>query len=290
MTYGQLHQLIEQSKWDVALESLRSDPTIRSDAAEPHRDDLPLHMACERRAPDGVILEILKCNEDAAKWKGRGGSLPLHIATQRNLSGDVVETLIRVYPGALDIRNSANYTPRDYGHQEPFAFQSLHRPTSCWHQLMTDEAKEEEQDRKLLDLHEQVDTALTQLQRSNDNFDDMTTRLEHVEKKLREFEDLKAEDLEAAVTNLERSIRDTMDKIENRLSTVEDDVKAAAARDFMARAASRAHQSDVVKMQKISAQEAKTLRKEVEDFQKTALIKEAQDPIEQERETNDPNE
>uniref|UniRef100_A0A7S4SVK9 Uncharacterized protein n=2 Tax=Ditylum brightwellii TaxID=49249 RepID=A0A7S4SVK9_9STRA len=266
MVYGQLHQLIEQSKWNEALLALRAVPAVQSDASETHRDDLPLHMACDRRAPDDVIVELLKHNPSAVKHVGRGGNLPLHIATQRNLSYDVVETIIRAYPAALDCRNSSNYTPRDFGHDDQYAFQGLSRPTACWHQLMTDEKREEAQDTKLHTLHESIDAALTALQKSNDNFDDMTSRLDHVEKTLQDLENLRAQDLEGTITKLETSISDSMQKIENRLSTVEDDVKAAAARDFMARAASRAHQSDVAKMQKSSAEEVKRLQKEVEQL------------------------
>lgn len=127
MGYGQLHQLIEQSKWEGVLDSLRNDPSLLSDAKEPHRDVLPLHMACEKRAPDEVILEILRCYPEAAKWKGRGGNLPLHVATHRNLSRDVIESIIREYPEALDEVNKANFTPRSIGHSDVISSQSLRR-------------------------------------------------------------------------------------------------------------------------------------------------------------------
>ena len=127
MVYGQLHQLIDQNKWDEILREIREDATLQADTKELHRDDFPLHMACEKKAPDDIIMEILRFNPDAAFHQGRGGSVPLHIATQKSLSADVIESLIRLNPGALDVKNCANYTPRDYGHTEMYANQALNR-------------------------------------------------------------------------------------------------------------------------------------------------------------------
>lgn len=266
MVYGQLHQLIDQNKWDDILLNLREDQALQSDAKELHRDDLPLHMACEKKAPDDVVLEILRHNTDAVFHQGRGGSFPLHVAAQRNLGANVIESLIRLNPSALDVKNVANYSPRDFGHGETYAYQALNRPTCCWVQLMRDEKREEEHDKRLSSLHEKISKALNSLTKSSAEVGNMTTRLDHVEKKLRDFEDLKAIDLEATIKTLEQNIRDTMNNIEDRLSTVEDDVKAAAARDYIARAASRAHQSDVVKMQRVIGEEARMLKTEVDSL------------------------
>ena len=127
MVYGQLHQLIDQKKWDEILQVLREDPTVQSDTKELHRNDLPLHMACEKHAPDDVILEILRHNSDALFHVGRGGNLPLHTACQKNLGHDVIESFIRMNPMGLDYRNTANYTPRDFGHSDAYANESLNR-------------------------------------------------------------------------------------------------------------------------------------------------------------------
>ena len=128
---------------------------------------------------------------------------------------------------------------------------------------MQDEIREEAQDKRLNTIQEKITSAIESVSKSNGNIDDMMVRLDFVEKKLRDFEDLKALDLGETVRKLEVSARETMEKIENRLSTVEDDVKAAAARDYMARAASRAHQGDVIKMQKNTAEGAEQLMDEV---------------------------
>ena len=142
----------------------------------------------------------------------------------------------------------------------------LFRPTYCWRQLMKDEKREENHDVRLSNLHDKISSALNSLKKSNTDVETMSTRLDHVEKKLRDFGDLQSIDLEETVKTLESNIRETMFNIENRLSTVEDDVKAAAARDYIARAASRAHQSDVVKMQRVLGEEAKQLKREVDQL------------------------
>lgn len=124
---GRLHRLIEEGKWEGVLELVSNDTSASEEMKVPYRDSLPIHMVCEKRAPDGVILAILRAFPDAARSTGRGGNLPLHIATHRNLSTDVIESLIREHPEALDEMNKSNFTPRNIGHSDIVAFQALRR-------------------------------------------------------------------------------------------------------------------------------------------------------------------
>jgi hypothetical protein len=267
MVYGQLHQLIDQCRWDAIIESsTRNDSSLEVDVREAHRDDLPLHMVCERRAPNAVILEVLKLYPEASAWRGRGGNLALHVATHRNLDEEVMEALIRANPEALDEVNQANFTPRHIGHSDSDTLTALRRPTSCWHQLIGDEHREEEQATRLKKLHEKVDTALEQTSQSDANMSALLTRLQHgAESRLESLESLQHENsMTNTIRQLQESLREGLETTENRLTTVEDDIKAAAAREFMAKAASRAHQSDIMRMQKKTGESAKRLRQQVE--------------------------
>jgi hypothetical protein len=277
MVYGQLHELIDQCKWDELLEAWRSNPNVfQADAREPHRDDLPLHMACERRAPVPVILTILKLHPDATKVKGRGDNLAIHVATQRNLSDELIEALIRAYPEALDEVNQANFTPQSIGHSDIETNQALRRPAACWHQLLEDEVREEEQVTRVKQLHEQVDAALERVVISDANVNGLMGRLEQVKGRLLYLESLRYEtNMTKTIQKMQESLREDMETTENRLTTVEDDIKAAAAREFMAKAASRAHQSDVLRMQKRSGETAKLLRQQVERVRLEATLQES---------------
>jgi hypothetical protein len=268
MAFGQLHQLIEQSRWDVLLITLQqASATVQAEAKEPHRDDLPLHMACERRAPDAVILELLKAYPEATKWKGRGGNLALHVAVHRNLDTQVIEALIRANPESLDELNAASFIPRSIvGHSEE-AFHALRRPAECWHQLMQDEVREQAQATRLKNLHDKVDAALERVKVSDDHVDALMGRLKQVEDRLQNLESLRHEEtMTKTIQKLQESLKEGFESTESRLTTVEDDIKAAAAREFMAKAASRAYQGDVVRMQKKSGETAKALRRQVEQL------------------------
>ena len=101
-------------------------------AKEPLKENLPLHMACERRAPHPVISALLRAHPDAASTCGRHGHLPLHIAAERNLPSPVILSLIRSYPEALDCKNHSRLLPRDYLQRNDVSSEALHRPAACW--------------------------------------------------------------------------------------------------------------------------------------------------------------
>ena len=127
MEAGQLHQLINDMEWSQVLHVIRNDPSARSAAKEIFRENTPLHSACEKKAPETVLIELLELNPDALQHVGKGGALPLHITAQKNLGPKIIEQMIRMYPAALDYKSIANYTPREYEQKDPLASQALNR-------------------------------------------------------------------------------------------------------------------------------------------------------------------
>ena len=124
---GIIHQLINKLEWSQVLHVIRKDPSAKSAAKELFRENAPLHSACEKNAPETVLIELLELNVDAVKHAGKGGSLPLHIAAQKKLGPKIIEKMIRLYPAALDYKNIANYTPREYEQNDILASQALNR-------------------------------------------------------------------------------------------------------------------------------------------------------------------
>lgn len=274
-----VHFLIDRCEWDELLLVLGGGETEHgTSAARKQRRALefqlneldadgnfPLHRAIDSSAPDDVILELMRFDPTAASKTGRGGSLPLHLACQRQLSVEVIEALIRAHPSALDWKNAANYTPRDYvGGESLRVKQFIDRPTACWHQLILDSAADNDRDNRLANMHQRVDAALESLHTTNSDVDRMSARLDDVEKKLRSFEDMRSSSLKSSVDDLERNVREEMDRIDDRMSVLEDDIQAAASRDYMARMASRAHQDDVHNVQKRAAGAVESLREEID--------------------------
>jgi hypothetical protein len=254
-----LHLLIEEKKWATAL-LLLQDPESLPSTKQAHKDSLPLHMACDRKAPDDLILALLRCNQQAAFWPGKNKNLPLHIAANRNLSFEVVEALIRVNPQALECRNANDYTPRDFQVKDNQVFQALNRPTACWVELIEEEAREEDQDENVLQLHKRCDETLRTTDKSVVNFANMVDRLEAVRRKLQDIGRLQSLEIEKNVAEFDTNLIEKISKISAYVTIVEEDAKVASARDIVASAASLSRQSEVEKLIKQTATEFHGLR------------------------------
>lgn len=263
MSKFKLHLLIEEKKWPTALLLLQDPDTIPSTKL-PYKENLPLHMACDRKAPDEFILALLRANEDAAKWPGQNGNLPLHVAAQRDLGFDTVDALIRAYPQALEHRNSNNCTPRDYGETDSQVFQALSRPTCCWVELIEEEAREENQDRTVLDLHKRVDKSLPELDEMTRNYVSLMEHALTLERRYQEFRRLQSPELVERVNAIDKTFKDTYERIQNTCVILEEEVEISEARDSIAAMATMARQRDVERMQRISAEELGELRSQID--------------------------
>lgn len=266
MVYNYLHEMLEKRRFADIIEKFRIEPqivkTLTRESNSFNNDSLPLHIALARKTPDEISLAILHSHEEAVFHADtKLGNLPLHIAAEKNLSADVIESLIRLNPLSLDTRNKGNYTPRDVAHREmvPAARQLLLRPTSCWVHLLQDEIREEKQEKKLRSLNESINKSVVKIQGTVDLCASMTKRLTALEGKLVDLskkEDSKSKDrYDVSKVNV---ITDKMSEIELKkksrviemtLSIMEDEDKVVNARKVLSRAASKAYQSDSVNVQ-----------------------------------------
>lgn len=142
--------------------------------------------------------------------------------------------------------------------------------------MLEDEIREEAQDKRMGGMHDNIADALEKLSKSSSHLDEMMMRMDLVEKKLREIEGLQTLDLVATVDNLRSNVHQTMEKIETRLGIVEEDVQGAAAREYISKSASRLCCNEVIKMQKVTAEEAVMLKTQVHRYKDSLNIKAAQ--------------
>lgn len=266
MVYCVLHQLLEQSKFEDILALFKADPSSQQLTEEEHKSNLPLHLSLEINAPDEVVFQILYMNEDAAWWKGSESNLPLHIATKKNSSPEIIERLIRVNPKSLDARNAEGFTPREIGHSNTYAQQSILRPTCCWLELLDNEEREERQDSRLELLRNSMQSALDSMKNSEKNMNQLVSRIEKMDTDLRNFEEERLIHVEQKLSNMETSIIEKFDKTENVLCMVEDDIKSLQTIEFMSKISCEASSTEVRKMQKSSNQIAEYFLKEVRDL------------------------
>jgi len=78
---------------------------------------LPVHHACGKGAPEGVVEALLKASPKGAQSKDDQGRLALHHACRKNASERVIRTLLRVYPRASQIKDDQDKLPIHYACQ-----------------------------------------------------------------------------------------------------------------------------------------------------------------------------
>jgi hypothetical protein len=118
-------------EWGDVEATLTTD-TGRKMAMDYFKEDLPLHMAVERMAPDSTILSLLNVFPDAAARAGRLGGTPLHLAAQQNLSPSIIVAFIRACPEVLDQEDDNGRLACDYVQRNELSREALCRPTACW--------------------------------------------------------------------------------------------------------------------------------------------------------------
>ncbi|KAI2504621.1 hypothetical protein MHU86_9833 [Fragilaria crotonensis] len=131
MAMNTLLKSIMQMAWDDA-EAILATEAGNKMAMTSFKEDLPLHMAVERNAPESTILSILQAYPDAAAQVGRLGGTPLHMAAQKKLSPSIVVALIRACPEMLDRQDDNGRLACDYAHRNALCREALLRPTACW--------------------------------------------------------------------------------------------------------------------------------------------------------------
>lgn len=271
MVYDALHKSIVHLDWESAEATLATD-SGREMAKDKFKEDLPLHMACERRAPESTILTLLSLFRDAAAVRGRYGSLPLHIAAQRSLSPAVIVALIRAYPRALDKRNKNQYYPRSYPQKNGLIREALSRPSACWTEDVEKEEYLERVARKRTQLRQKLVKLQCDLAISKE-------RRERTEKAIKALEPrLKNQDSALArrralvekVEGMEKGRRARMDQAQGRMELLSTDLyKPKSEEEVMMRSLmKRSYMQAVQKEFEAMLSDLESVRKEIHALQK----------------------
>lgn len=78
---------------------------------------LPIHHACSKGAPEAVIETLLKTSSKGAQSKDDQGRLPIHHACRKNASEKVIKTMLRVYPRSAQVKDDQDKLPIHYACQ-----------------------------------------------------------------------------------------------------------------------------------------------------------------------------
>jgi hypothetical protein len=225
MVYERLHQDIVHMRWGE-IEATLATNQGKEMAKEAFKADLPLHMAIERKAPDRVVLELIKANQDAVMVEGKQGNLPLHLAAQNNMSSKVINALIRAFPEALDELNGQQITPRDFPIRSAKVKELLMRPTACWVETVEREEYYERKRQKIRQLNEKVTGLREALARAQHSRETMEEKIAIVEPMIvaQEKANRIASKQETKVNEIETAGREQLKFVKQRLGALHDDV------------------------------------------------------------------
>ena len=225
MVFDALHQSIIQMEWDDAEATLATDAG-RDMAKDYFKEDLPLHMACERKAPDSTILALLESHREAAAVPGRYGGYPLHLAAQQKLSPNVLVHLIRAYPEALDLQDDAKNFPRDYEQRNDLSREALSRPAPCWVEDVEKEEYLERVAKKRMQLRQKIVQLKTSLGVSKQRRDRMFLAIQELEPRLAAQRDEfgRLNDLEKQMMEIYESNKSKIESVQQRIKTLSDEL------------------------------------------------------------------
>jgi len=98
-----IYELIDDHDWEGVRNFFRRLPGA-SRERRPNGNSA-LHEVCKRQPPISVIDVLLEAHEDAIRWHGEYGYLPLHFACTSGASFEVVTRLLEIYPAATRCRD-----------------------------------------------------------------------------------------------------------------------------------------------------------------------------------------
>lgn len=134
-----LLKTIKLQQWTEAATMISSAEGAAMTKQVDKYGNLPLHTAIGFKAPDSLILSILKEYPEATKQHGTDYWLPLHVAAMWGTSTEVMEALIRAYPEALDDVGEPGIkgrTPRHFNTRFPHNRELLERSTKEWKKMI----------------------------------------------------------------------------------------------------------------------------------------------------------
>ena len=228
MVFDALHKSIIQMEWEDAEATLATEEG-REMAKDYFKEDLPLHMACERKAPDSTTLALLESNREAASVPGRYGGYPLHLAAQQKLSPNVLVHLIRAYPEALDQHDDAMNLPRDYAQRNDLSREALSRPTACWVEDVEKEEYLERVAKRRTQLRQKITRLQSSLDSSKQRRDKMRLVIHELEPRVKAQREVLGQVTahEVKMMELYKSNKAHIDKVLERLQSFADDLSTA---------------------------------------------------------------
>lgn len=114
-----LFTMINKRNWAGVVKRCRGDDAKEAKTwiVEKNRNDsvrwklLPIHQACEQKAPSEVIKALIAAYSDSLLIKDSGGNLPLHLACRERASKSAIGALLSEEPDAAKVKDDEGRLP-----------------------------------------------------------------------------------------------------------------------------------------------------------------------------------
>lgn len=225
MALNVLHEKIIQMEWKVVEATLATDRGKQM-AMDFFKEDLPLHMAVERKAPDSTIIALLKIYPDAAGQAGRLGGTPLHLAAQQKLSPAVLVALIRACPEVLDQEDDNGRLACDYTQRSDLSREALLRPTACWIEDVEKEEYTQKIQRRKAQLRLKMQKLDSALDNSQKRREALSAYVQKLEPRVQSQRDVlgRLGGLEKQMRDMRNSNQGNIEKARERIKFLSDEV------------------------------------------------------------------
>ena len=190
------------------------------------KEDLPLHMAVERDAPESTMLSLLGAYPEAAARVGRLGSTPLHLAAQQKLSPSIIVALIRACPEVLDQYDDSGRLACDYAQRHELCREALLRPTACWIEDIEKEEYYEKVQKRKEQLKQKLQMLRDGLSSSRQRRETLNEYIQQLELRLQKQREVLAEldGLDKQMLDVYSSSQESIARMRERIKVLSDEV------------------------------------------------------------------
>jgi hypothetical protein len=131
---------ISKRNWPAVVKRCKGDyaKEARTWVVEKNRDGsvrwklLPIHQACENKAPSEVIKALIAVHPDSLLMKDSAGDLPLHLACRERCSKSVIAALLSEEPNAAKVKDDEGRLPIHLASRQGSAVQIIDSLIICY--------------------------------------------------------------------------------------------------------------------------------------------------------------
>lgn len=135
-----LFSMITKRNWEGVVKRCKGEDAKEAMAwvVEKNRDNsvrwklLPIHQACENKAPSDVVKALIAAYPDSLMLKDSAGDLPLHLACRERCSKSVIGALLSEEPSAAKVKDDEGRLPLHLACRQGTAVQVVDSLIICY--------------------------------------------------------------------------------------------------------------------------------------------------------------